>query len=127
MLNLEGQPSIYIIIDSLDECPNDIGVVSPRERVLEQLEGLVALQLSNIRIYVTSRPEADIQDSLTPLASYTVSLHDEEGQKNDIADYVGYVVYSDRKMRKWKEEHKEMVVETIMQVQMGRLPTRSVA
>jgi hypothetical protein len=119
MLNLEGQPSIYIIIDGLDECPNDIGVVSPRERVLEQLEELVALQLSNIRICVTSRPEVDIQDSLTPLASYTVSLHDEEGQKKDIADYIRYVVYSDRRMRKWKEEHKEVVVETLSQKANG--------
>jgi hypothetical protein len=31
----------------------------------------------------------------------------------DIADYVRYIVYSDRKMRKWKEEDKELVVETI--------------
>jgi len=119
MLNLEGQSSIYIIIDGLDECPNDIGVVSSRERVLEQLEELLALQLSNIRICVTSRPEADIQDSLTPLASYTVSLHDEERQKEDIADYVRYVVYSDRRMRKWKEEQKEMVVETLSQKANG--------
>lgn len=119
MLNLERQSPIYIIIDGLDECPNDIGLVSSRERVLEQLEELLALKLSNIRICVTSRPEADIQDSLTPLASYTVSLHDEEGQKKDIADYVKYVVYSDRRMRKWKEEHKEMVVETLSQKANG--------
>src|SRR6266436_5552601 len=95
MLNLKGQPSIYIIIDGLDECPNDIGVVSPRERVLEQLEELVAFQLRNVRICVTSRPEADIQDSLTSIASYAV--------------------YSDRRMRKWKEEDKLMVVETLFQ------------
>jgi hypothetical protein len=113
MLKLEGQPPIYVIIDGLDECPNDSDVVSPRERVLEQVEKLVALHLSNVRVCVTSRPEADIQAALTTLASHTVSLHDEEGQKKDIADYVKRIVYSDKKMRRWRKEDKEMVVETL--------------
>jgi hypothetical protein len=47
------------------------------------------------------------------LASHTVSLHDEQGQKNDITDYVRWIVYSDKKMRKWREEDKEMVVEVL--------------
>jgi hypothetical protein len=113
MLNLEGQPPIYVIIDALDECPNDSGVVSPRERVLEQLEKLVDLQLLNVRICVTSRPEADIQVALLPLASHTISLHDEQGQKKDIAHYVRWFVHSDRKMRRWREDDKEMVIETL--------------
>ena len=113
MLNLERQPPIYIIIDGLDECPNDTGVVSPRERALEQVKKLVALQLPDVRICVASRPEADIQAVLTCLASHTVSLHDQQGQKNDIADYVRCIVYSDRVMRKWREEDKEMVIETL--------------
>jgi hypothetical protein len=113
MLKLEGQPPIYIIIDGLDECPNDFGVVSPRERVLEQVEKLVALHLSNVWICVTSRPEVDIQEALMPLASHTVSLNDEQGQKKDIIDYVKWIVYSDRKMRRWREDDKEVVVETL--------------
>ena len=113
MLKQEGQPSIYIIIDGLDECPNDSGVVSPRDRVLEQVEKLVALHLSNVRICITSRPEADIRATLTSLASYTVSLHDEQGQKQDIIDYVKWIVRSDKMMRRWRNEDKEMVVETL--------------
>jgi hypothetical protein len=113
MLKREEQPPVYIIIDGLDECPNDSGVVSPRERALEQLEKLVALHLSNVRICVTSRPEADIQAALITLASHTVSLHDEQGQKRDIADYIRRIVYSDKKMGRWREEDKEVVVETL--------------
>jgi hypothetical protein len=113
MLKLEGQPPTYIIIDGLDECPGDSDQEYPRERVLEHVEKLVALHLSNIRICVTSRPEADIQDALTSLASHAISLHDEQGQMRDIADYVRYIVFSDRKMRKWKEEDKELVIETV--------------
>ena len=113
MLKLEGQPPIYIIIDGLDECPNDSGVVSPRERVLEQVERLVGDHLPNVRICVTSRPEADIQATLGTLASHAVSLNEEEGQRKDITDYVRWIVYSDKKMRRWKDEDKEMVIETL--------------
>ena len=119
MLNLEGQPPIYIIIDGLDECPGDSVQEYPRERVLEQVEKLVALQLPSLRICVTSRPEADIQEALTSLASHAISLHDEQGQMRDISDYVRNFVYSDRKMRTWREEDKELVVKTLSQKASG--------
>ena len=113
MLKTEGLPTIYIIIDGLDECPNVSGVVPPRERVLQLVENVVHLRLANIRVCVTSRPEADIQAAFAPLASHTVSLHDEVGQKKDIADYVRFIIYSDRHMRKWRVEDKEMVVDNL--------------
>jgi hypothetical protein len=44
-----------------------------------------------------------------------VSLHDQTGQKQDIADYVRSVVYSrsERYMRRWKDEDKEFVIKTL--------------
>ncbi len=42
-------------------------------------EDLVETQLLNLRIRVTSRPEADIKAVLDPLALLSVSLHDESG------------------------------------------------
>jgi len=113
MLELPGQPQIYIIVDALDECPNSSGVPSPREGVLDLIEDFVESHLPNLRICVTSRPEADIQEALGPLASYSVSLHDEDGQKQDILDYVSSVVQSDRKMRKWRAQDKELVIDTL--------------
>ena len=113
MLNIERSSTIYIIIDGLDECPDVSGVVPPRERVLEQIEKLVGFRLSNIRLCVTSRPEADIQSSLAPLVTHTVTLHEEYGQKKDICDYVRHFVYSGRRMRRWKVEDKEMVIENL--------------
>jgi hypothetical protein len=115
MLSLPEQPAIYLIVDALDECPNTSGVVPPRERVLNLIEDLVELDLENLRICVTSRPEADILDALLPLASHTVSLHDEDGQKQDINNYITSVVQSDRKMRKWRAEDKTLVVDTLSQ------------
>jgi hypothetical protein len=113
MFRAEGQPTVYIIVDAIDECPNTGGVKSPRERVLELVEKLVGLDLSNVRICAISRPEADISSALASLASHTVSLHDEGGQKKDIANYVRSVVYSDKKMRRWRKEDKEAVIDAL--------------
>ena len=115
MLKVRGQHPIYLIMDALDECPDTSEVPSPRNRILQLLKELVGLQLSNVRICVTSRPEFDIRDFLEPLTSRQVSLHDQSGQKQDIADYVRSVVYSDSEpyMRRWKKEDKELVIKTL--------------
>jgi hypothetical protein len=42
-----------------------------------------------------------------------VSLHDENGQKQDITDYVSYVVRSDNTMGRWREEDKDLVIKTL--------------
>ena len=113
MLKVEGQLSTYIIVDGLDECSNT-GVKSPRKMALDLLEELVDLRLPNLHLCTTSRREADIVTAFEPLASHTVSLHDQSGQKNDISDYIKFAVYSDRKMRKWRVEDKELVIDTLV-------------
>ena len=112
MLNIAAQQPMYVVIDALDECPNSFGMQSPREDVLNLLEGLVRVGLPKLHICVTGRTEADIKDVLGPLAS-TVSLHDEIGQKKDISDYVSHFVSSDRMMRRWQNDQKELVVEEL--------------
>ena len=115
MLRVAKEELIYVILDALDECPDTSGLQSSREKVLELVEEMVGFHLPNLRLCVTSRPEIDIRNVLEPLtsASNRISLHDEEGQKKDIADYVRSVVYSDRKMMKWREQDKELVIETL--------------
>ena len=113
MLQLEGQPPIYVIVDALDECPNSFGMPTPREKVLEFLEDLIDYGLPNVHICVSSRPEFDIRSILKPLAPFRVSLHEETGQKKDILDYVSAVVHSDRRMRKWREPEKKLVIDTL--------------
>jgi len=61
---------------------------------------------------VTSRPEVDIKDAIEPLVFYPVSLHDESGQKEDIATYLRSVVYSEA-MSRWRVEEKELAIETL--------------
>ena len=110
MLFVAAQQPIYIIIDAIDECPNISGLPTPRAILLDLLEGLLELCIPNLHLCITSRPEIDIKSVLEPLAYSTVSLHDESGQKKDISDYVNTVVNSDRKMRKWRDADKKMVI-----------------
>ena len=115
MLSIPNQPPIYIILDALDECPNSYGIPSPREQVLILVTKLMDLRLPHLHVCVTSRPEFDIRATLGRLALHSVSLHDQSGQRDDIIDYVKSVVYSDAEtmMKRWRDEDKEMVVETL--------------
>jgi hypothetical protein len=115
MLNLPGQGPVYIIIDALDECPNFPGRPSARDEVLELIEELVNLNLQNLHLCVASRPEADIRAVLERLTSLKISLHDESGQKEDIIKYIKSVVHSDRRMRRWREEDQNLVIDTLSQ------------
>ena len=115
MLEIPSKLPIYVIIDALDECPVTSGVQSPREKVLALIEDLVKLRLPNLRLCITSRPDVDIRNVLEPLVSPSncITLHEEDGQKKDIADYIRSVVNSDETIMKWSEEDKELVIETL--------------
>ena len=115
MLGLPEQGQIYVIVDALDECPNFPGRPSPREEVLELVEELVHLKLPNVHLCVASRPEMDIRMVLESLTSLKTSLHDENGQKQDIIDYIKSVVHSDKNMRRWREEDQNLVIDTLSQ------------
>jgi hypothetical protein len=113
MLALEARGPTYIILDALDECPITSTIPSPREEVLDLVDELVGLCLPNVHICVTSRPEHDIQAVLKHLTPHPVSLHNESGQQEDIANYVASFVRSDRKVRRWREEDKDLVIKTL--------------
>ena len=115
MLKVPDQRPTYLIMDALDECSDVSGIPTPRRRVLRLLKELVDLQIPNLHICITSRPEVDIQDVLEALTSRRVSLHDQSGQKKDIEDYVRSFVYSKSEpiMRRWRTEDKELVIETL--------------
>ena len=113
MIRVSAQVPIYLIFDALDECPNTTGIPSSRDKVLELVEKLTNSNLPNLHLCITSRPEIDIRTSLEPLTSNRISLHDQSGQKQDIVDYVNSVVYSDKNMRRWREEDKKLVIDVL--------------
>jgi hypothetical protein len=113
MLTVPSLGPTYLIMDALDECLSTSGIPSPREEVLEFVVELVCLHFSNLHICVTSRPEIDIQAALESLTLHPMSLHDERGQRKDIIDYITSIVQSDRRMRRWRREDKELVIKTL--------------
>ena len=119
MLKLPGQATVYIIVDALDECPITSDLSSPREKVLEVIEELADSQIPNLRICVTSRPEADIVSVLEPLAFRSVSLHGERGQVEDISEYIKSVIQRSRETQRWKDTDKQLVIEELVKKANG--------
>ena len=115
MLRQPGQRPIFIVLDALDECPDCPGLPPPRSEVLQLVKELVDLRLRGLYICATSRPEVDIRAVLEPLAFRSVSLHDEGGQKTDIANYVRNIVNSSPStaMKRWRADDKNLVIQTL--------------
>ena len=114
MLAILTEHPIFIVMDALDECPG-LGLPTPREEVLKLIKELVCLhdQVPNLHIFVTSRPEVDIQTRLKPLAVNAFSLQDESRQKTVIYNYIKSVVDSDEQMKQWRDENKRLVVKEL--------------
>jgi hypothetical protein len=115
MLTLETQHPTYIIIDALDECPITSSIPSPRDELLEFVVELVNLRLPNLHICVTSRLEHDIQAVLEHLTPHPVTLHNESGQQQDVANYVTSFVHSNERMRRWPEADKDLVIRILLE------------
>ena len=117
LLELSGQAPVYLIVDALDECSNTQAsdLSTPRQRVLIILEDLIDSKLPSLRICVTSRPEADIKLVLGPVTFRSISIHNESGQLEDIANYIKSTVnsYRNSKMRRWNPEDKQLVIDIL--------------
>ena len=114
ILELPGHAPVYLVVDALDECPNICAATwSPRAKVLDLIQELIKSQFPNLRICVTSRPETDIKDVLDSLTTHSFSLHNERGHKGDIDDYIKSVIKRHPKNRRWKAEHKQLVIDVL--------------
>ncbi|KAK6510684.1 hypothetical protein TWF506_009786 [Arthrobotrys conoides] len=91
--------ALVLVIDALDECEGD-GIV---QRIIEFLGQLAGVDL-NMRIFVTSRPEAPIKAGFDELKRdhKDISLHNiqEPTIKDDISLFIRYQLDNIRKTRK---------------------------
>ena len=99
----------------LDGCPDSPGSLPPRREVLQLVKELADLRLHGLHICATSRPEVHIRAVLELLAFCLVFLHDEIGQKADVADYVRSMVNEapSTAMMRWRADDKNLVIETL--------------
>ena len=115
MVEQPGQVPIYIVIDAVDECPNDTGSPSARKKILRFMKDLTGWNHPNLYLCITSRPEQDIQSILNHVTptSHRVSLHEEANQRQDIDDYIRFFVDTDESMQRWRKEDRELVIKTL--------------
>src|SRR5579863_2181179 len=113
VLALQGQGTLYVVLDALDECPNSSGLPTQREEVLKIVKEIIDLKLPHLRLCVTSRPEIDIRRVFEPLNPCNVELQKQDGQTRDLARYVDEFVRSDATMRDWPENVKKLVINAL--------------
>jgi len=113
ILKLPRHAPVYLIMDALDECPITSSTRSPRDKVLALVRKLIDLQIPNLRVCVTSRPETDIKAVLDSLAFRSISLHNEGGQIEDIENYIRSVVNTDLMMQRWHAADKQLAIEVL--------------
>jgi len=115
MLKLPGQGRIYIIVDALDECSasNAPGRPSARQEVLEFIKEVIGFEIPNVHLCVASRPEIDVMKFLRPLKPLEISLHDEVGQKDDVAKYIESAIHSNSETKGWNDEETQLIIDTL--------------
>ena len=115
ILNLPGRPPVYLIVDALDECLTTTDIPPAREKVLNLVRQLTASGYPNLRICVSDRLEPNLHVVIDALSFRSISLHDEGGQKEDIAGYIKSVVHTDQEMQAWRADDKQLVIDVLTQ------------
>ncbi|KAJ5605614.1 hypothetical protein N7510_008395 [Penicillium lagena] len=100
---LERFQDSYILLDALDECPQDNG----REGVLRAIEAIRDWSIPTTHLLVTSREQSDIRRSLNPSSNHDISMKN-SGIDRDIAGFVSYQLENDPKLQRWKVRYSEI-------------------
>ena len=119
MLKCVEQEPTYIIVDALDECPGNPGLPSPRAKLLGLVRELVNLRIPNLHICILSDLEPETEFVLYPLASRRVCLHEESGHSQDIIHYLRTMLRTHPKMKGWKADDKQVVINTLFRKAEG--------
>jgi hypothetical protein len=99
---------VYLIMDALDECPEDH---QARQRVLELIERLTQ-GASNLKILATSRELPAIRESMAALGSQPMRIATSDVDA-DIQRYVANQLSGDRSFRKFRKETLDLIESTI--------------
>ncbi|KAH9962808.1 hypothetical protein BGW80DRAFT_1255544 [Lactifluus volemus] len=103
---------LYSTHDNGEQQPSEINWgTSLASKGLGISEGTSGAAPSELAYMCNKSSRVDIRHTLEQLASLKLSLQDEDGQKQDIAEYVRSVVYSDNElvMKKWRQEIKDQL------------------
>ena len=101
----------YIILDALDECTD-------REPLFKILDDLIGASREDLHILATSRPEKDIEDQLSGIASHNINIESAIVDK-DIYIYVRDRLATDTKLRKWPPAVQDEIITVLTEKSDG--------
>ena len=102
---VERFSNVYIMLDALDESP----LKGRRKYVLDALETMRSWGVQSLHLFVTSRNEPSIRESLDHSSVQEVNVHNGE-MDNDINDFISSRLDKDRsllKLRPYREKIQE--------------------
>jgi hypothetical protein len=93
---IERFDEVYFLVDALDESPRN----KPRKKVLDTLKIIRSWSLGGVHLFVTSRDELDIRESIDPSFDDEVAMRN-SGLDDDIANYIYSQLCDNRRLRHW--------------------------
>ena len=102
ILRLSG-PTV-LVIDALDECPEDIR----NNSLFPLLENLRDMGGDHFRLLVTSRPESDISSHMPNFSTHLLNFHDAKQHLQEICDYIARQLTSPTSYH-WPNDVKDKV------------------
>lgn len=94
---------VYILFDALDESPR----YNLRDQVLNVIKIIRKWSMPGLHLFVTSRDEADIRESLDPTQGEVVIMKN-TGIDQDISDFISSKLNTDRRLQKWRMYHERI-------------------
>lgn len=94
---------VYIVLDALDESPPN----GPRKHVLDALETIRNWDVKCLHLFVTSRDEPEIRESLDVSPAHQVEMRNNAIDK-DISDFISGRLNTDRRLRKFLPYHTKI-------------------
>lgn len=98
---------IYIVLDALDESSN-------RDELLNCIHQIQTWRIPQAHLLVTSRQLPEIEDSLSPIITDRLCLHNCSLNK-DVHIYLAEKLEHDRKLSRWPPEIREQIVVRLVQ------------
>ncbi|CZR55936.1 uncharacterized protein PAC_05824 [Phialocephala subalpina] len=103
---IEEQGETYLIIDVIDECPQDEG---QRGNLCETLEEFMAGPLNKLHLLTTGRRQRDIEELLSQVPNLSIISFRNDLVDVDIRLYVDDQMVHNPKLNRWSSQLKDLI------------------
>ncbi|CAG8972685.1 hypothetical protein HYALB_00010848 [Hymenoscyphus albidus] len=110
LLELPISTEVFLVLDALDEFPND---KAERDQVCETLIQIKEWGLQKLHTIITSRPEDDLKKSMTPLTTSPPISIEDSVVKSDIQKFVKASL-AQSKLKQWPVDVRDEIEDTLV-------------